>query len=296
MRRDRDDYDDYGYEKNTGARYEDARRRDEYRRNKRSNVLITILIVALVAGMVFAGWKLADIFLTYHRDRSAYNDLISRAVAAPVQTARPVTLEGPEAPEEPEAPSEIPIEVDWDYLRSVNRDIVGWLYCEDTRINYPVYQRDNSYYLKHGADGSANSAGALFADISSELNEPHGNYIIYGHNMKDGSMFGELDKFIDKDYYAEHPVVYFLTPKDGAYRIELMCSSVEESAIVNFPTYFESAAAYQEYLDDITSHSFWVNYDAVTTDYEMMTLVTCAYTGGYSDPRYLVHGIMIPIQ
>lgn len=296
MKRDYRDYDDM-------RRYGDDRYEEDYeyfrehdrRRRGGSGALLVVLIIILAGGVLFAGFKLGSILFNYHRDRAAYRSIADNAVTAASPRPAEAAAETDDEDEEPFV-SEIPIEIDWDYLKSENGDIIGWLYCPDTIISYPVVQyTDNEYYLKHGFDGGSNTAGALFADSTSELGITRGNVIIYGHNMKDGSMFGTLSRYTEESYYEEHPIMYFLTPEQG-YRVEFMCDRISESAIANFPTYFTSVIEQQTYINDITSHAFWVNASAATTEYEMITLATCAYNSSYADPRYLLHGILIPIR
>lgn len=279
---------------------EPAYRQSGKKRRRKTNTPVLILIVLLVAGMGFAVWQLGSIFLGYSRDRSAYNDLAAAALSEMAEkedTSR--QPEGSEPlPETPDTPveSEIPFSVDWEYLRSINSDIVGWLYCPDTVINYPVVQsQDHDYYLDHGFDKASNTTGTLFADRASVSGITQSNFIIYGHNMKDESMFGTFKHYVDASYYNEHPILYYMTP-NGSYRIELISAHTVEATADNFPTYFSSTSAQQEYLNRITSSAYWVNYDAVTTDYQIITMSTCTSSSSHSDPRFLVHGIMIPIQ
>lgn len=267
------------------------------------SIAVIVLILLLIGGMIYAGWQLGSILLGYKRDRSAYEQLATSAlitVAEPEDTPVPNTPDpeatpGAEATPEP-VQSEIPFTVDWDYLSSVNSDIIGWLYCPDTIINYPVVQCDNhDYYLSHSFEGNYSSSGALFADRSSVVGINQSHLIIYGHNMKDDSMFGILGDYVDDDFYEEHPIFYFLTP-EGSYRVELISAGVVESVLSNFPVYFSSTSEYESYLDKITSNAYWVNSDAVSSNYQLLTMSTCTYGGGYNDPRFLVHGMMIPIE
>lgn len=278
------------------------------REQSRRNPLVIVLIVILIGGMIFAGWQLGSILLGYQRDRSAYDQLATSAlisIAEPENNQPAVSTPSAQfgeesvetdAPQGDAAPSEIPFTVDWDYLASVNPDIVGWLYCPDTVINYPVVQsEDHEYYLKHGFEGQSNSSGTLFADRDSVAGITQSHFIIYGHNMKDNSMFGILRNYTDRSYYEDHPIFYYLTP-DGCYRVELICAMTVESVLSNFPTYFSSTSDYQSYLDRITSGAYWVNSSAVSTNYQLMTFSTCTYGSGYTDARLLVHGMMIPIE
>ena len=158
-----------------------------------------------------------------------------------------------------------------------------------------VQSEDHDFYLDHGFDKQPNTSGTLFADRYSSAGVVMSNFIIYGHNMKDHSMFGTLTNYTNESYYKDNPTLYYLTP-NGNYRVELICAHIVESTVDNFPTLFSSTAEYQSYLNRITSSAFWVNSQAVNTNYQMITLSTCSYTSGYVDPRFLVHVILIPIE
>jgi sortase B len=269
-----------------------------HKRRRKANVPLIILIVLLVLGMVYAAYQLGSIFLNYHRDRSAYEDLAERAISGLAEAEEQENADSLATPlpgVEAETVSEVPISVDWDYLRSINSDIVGWLYCPDTVINYPVVQTDNhEYYLSHGFDGSSNSSGTLFADMDSVEGIVQSNYIVYGHNMKDKSMFGSYQAYINESYYETYPTMYYLTPY-GNYRIDLFCAHIVEATEDNYPGYFSSTSEYQAYLNKVTGSAFWVNYDVISTDYQLFTMSTCTSAVGYSDPRLLVQGMMVPI-
>ena len=276
--------------------YESTRRGE--RRGGGTNKWLIILIVALGLGMIFAAWRLSSFLLNYHRDRSAYNELASSAttiLAQPTeQTEEAEVVSG--SVTGGRVVSELPLSVDWEYLRGLNSDIVGWLYCPDTIINYPVVQsEDHEFYLTHGFDKNPNTSGALFADRNSVLGIEQSNYIIYGHNMKDESMFGTFKNYVNQSYYEQHPTLYYLTP-NGSYRIDLICAHVVESTYDNFPGYFSNLGDYQSYINQIASEAFWINYDLITTEYQLMTLSTCTSAAGYDDARFVVHGMMVPIQ
>ncbi len=286
------------YDDRRDRRYDDPepwRRRGGGGGSRKQSIPLIILVVVLVCGVLFAGGKLLDIMLDYRRDRSAYSDLAEQALGSmtePDATPDPNAQQGSGDGNTQSASS-----VDWDYLRSVNPDVVGWLYCPDTMINYPVVQTtDNDFYLHRSFwDRQENVSGTLFADTVCNIGSQYNNYIIYGHNMKDGSMFASLEKYVDANYYYQHPTIYFYTPQ-GDYRVELIAAHITESLMTNYPYYFESDWDFQNYLNDITSHSYFATNTAVSTQYQLMTLSTCDYSGGYADPRFLVHGLMIPVS
>ena len=273
---------------------------DDYRPRRRGiqkqNIPLIILVVLLVGGVLFAGGKLGSMLLNYHRDRSAYNALADEAtsgLAEPNATTEPGATPDPNQNQQPV--SEVPFGVNWEYLQSNNSDVVGWLFCAGTNINYPVVQStDNDYYLHRGFDKQPNTAGALFADYNSAVGVTYSNFIIYGHNMKDGSMFATVEKYLDPSYYAQHPVMYFMTPNQN-YRVELIACHIVESTLNNYPGYFASDWEYQDYLNNITSHSAFATQTSVTTGYQLITMSTCDYSGSYNDPRCLLQGLLVPI-
>ncbi|MCD8117537.1 MAG: class B sortase [Oscillospiraceae bacterium] len=281
----------YDYE--TQAR---ARSYDNRRRRQKKNIPLIIVAVVLALGMVIAGWRLISILLNYQRDRSAYNDLASNAISALAETDDDADTDTTDTDtDDTDSDSYVPIIVDWEYLESINTDIVGWIYCPDTVINYPVVQTsDNEYYLKRGFNQQSNTSGTLFADVSSVIGINMCNFIVYGHNMKDGSMFGSIEGYVDQSYYEEHPVMYYLTPTE-TYRIDLIAAHIVESTLDNYPGYFDSTADYQTYLNQLTSASLFTTSATVSTDYQLITLSTCDYSSSYNDPRFLLHGLLVPI-
>ncbi|MCD7770031.1 MAG: sortase, partial [Oscillospiraceae bacterium] len=254
----------YDYEAQARARSYDNRRR-----RQKKNIPLIIVAVVLALGMVIAGWQLISILLNYQRDRSAYNDLASNAISALAETDDGADTDTTDTDaDDTDSDSYVPIIVDWEYLESINTDIVGWIYCPDTVINYPVVQTsDNEYYLKRGFNQQSNTSGTLFADVSSVMGINMCNFIVYGHNMKDGSMFGSIEGYVDQSYYEEHPVMYYLTPTE-TYRIDLIAAHIVESTLDNYPGYFDSTADYQTYLNQLTSASLFTTSATVSTDYQ----------------------------
>ena len=276
---------------------------DDYRPRRRGmskgSIPLIILVVVLVGGVLIAGYKLGSALLSYQRDRSAYNDLADQALsdlAEPNATQKPVEQQDPNAGQAQQPQSEAPFAVNWDYLKSVNSDVIGWIYCAGTQINYPVVQTsDNDYYLHRDfTTRQPNVAGTLFADPNSALGITRSNIIIYGHNMKDGSMFAAVESYVSQQFYDEHPVMYFLTPNQN-YRIDLIAGRIVESSLDNYISFFNDDASYASYLNDITSHSFFATRASVNTSSQLVSLSTCDYSGAYNDPRFLLQGLLVPI-
>ena len=107
-------------------------------------------------------------------------------------------------------------------MYKMNSELVGWIVIDGTDVNYPVLQSkvNQEYYLDHDFDGEKDDAGAIFADARNDVFKPDDNIIIHGHNMKNGSMFGALQQYLDKDFYSKHRIITFDTLyKRNSYEI-----------------------------------------------------------------------------
>ena len=193
--------------------------------------------------------------------------------------------------EEKEEPVEegVPIQVDFERLLLNNKDVKAWLYCKDTLINYPVAQAaDNDYYLHRLLNGTYNRAGTLFMECTNQEDFSDWNTLIYGHNMKNNTMFGTLTDYRDQEYYDEHPVWYLLTPS-GDYRIELISGFVTDtsSEIYSIP---QTQEAKNELVDAIMRKSNFKTNATISPEDKLITFSTCTYE--YDEARYVLVGIL----
>lgn len=188
------------------------------RKKKKMLKLLVLLIAAVVFG--FSAYRLFDYISDSRKTQKAVDTLIETGIIdekpeAVYEAARKETdsAAGSNGQEKELVTLELPFTVDFDTLREQNKDIAGWLYCEDTAINYPVMvSLDNEDYLHHRPDGTYAYGGSLFIDCRNKANLGEFNTVIYGHNMKDGSMFGSLRKYRDESYCREHPLFYYFSP------------------------------------------------------------------------------------
>lgn len=229
----------------------------------------------------------ASIFMIvrhYSEEKQAadiYSDMLGFVVTEGIEGDEPT--EPVTTPETKPAQEVQTITIDFDQLLARYPNAVGWLYCEGTPINYPVMQSDyNDYYLRRLPDGTYNTAGSLFADYRcGEIGETN-NYIIYGHNMKNGTMFSSLTKYKSQSYYDEHPVLYLYSP-EGNYKIELIAGFVSK------PTgeVYNTALTYEQMLE-FCSHSTFRSTITPCDVERYITLSTCSYE--YENARYVVIG------
>lgn len=183
----------------------------------------------------------------------------------------------------------VPIIVDFDVLCRGNQDIVGWLYCADSIINYPVVQGDdNDYYLHHLLDESENSSGTLFVDFRNAEDFSDWHTIIYGHNMRNDTMFGTLTEYSSQEYYDAHPVMYLLTPMQN-YKIELVAGYVTSfnSEIYGIKNCIEER---NTLLQTALDKSDFKSAADINDDDQLITLSTCSYE--YENARYVLIGVL----
>lgn len=245
-------------------------------------VISTLLLAVCIAALLFSGLMLYSYWSENNESRE-FNAQIADEYTVPI-------VEDDTAEEER---IELPIQVDFAGLKAQCDDIVGWLYCEDTVINYPVVQGDdNSYYLYRFIDGSYNSNGTLFMDCGNDPDMGSLNTIIYGHHMRSGSMLASLDNYAKQEYYDAHPVMWFFT-EARAYRIDLLASFVTPADSVSYEL-FKSQDELHDYLRQALEESRFVTNTATDDVTQIMTLSTCAYS--YDNARTVVIGSVTPIE
>lgn len=185
--------------------------------------------------------------------------------------------------------------VDFAKLQEEGPDVKAWLTLPNTVINYPVAQcEDNAYYLKHLYDGTANKNGCPFIDYENAPDFSDNNTIIYGHNMRDGSMFSSLREYAEQTYFDEHPQMYLMTP-EGNYLVELFSAFVASPSEAGSDTSpwalnWKDDGAYTTWLTAMQERSLIENDVSVTSSDRVITLSTCTNSG---KDRFIVMGKLV---
>lgn len=195
----------------------------------------------------------------------------------------------------PEVPSEEPsFEVNFDELKKINSDVIGWIVIEGTQVNYPIVQgNNNNYYLNHSYDKKWNSLGSIFADYQSSNNFSNYNTFIYGHHTKNGSMFGELYKYMNEEFYESHKFFNLYTP-NGNYLAKVFSAYVDSTKSDSYNQSFSSVKEFEEYINLVKGKS---NYDTeieidVAKD-KIITLYSCSHESNrQKTDRYYIHAVL----
>lgn len=235
--------------------------------------LLGLVAVGLIA---FSVYRLSGILSRYEVGQEFYQEVSNQIISPNSVDANP-----------PLASEILPLTVDFESLSQVNDDVVGWIYSDDTPINYPVVQADdNQYYFHRLIDHSEDFAGSIFMDYRNASDFSDLNTILYGHNMKNQSMFGTLQAYNDQDYFDTHPILYLLTPKQ-AYKIELIASfgTNHTSDIYQIPDTYEKQIELLDYAKQLSLFTSDVSFEK---DDRLITLSTCDVE--YDTARFVLIG------
>ena len=248
------------------------------------NALIALFLVALVASGAGFGWTL----WRSNREDSTFSDLAKLTeVTTQTVSAAGETDRAADSGEETPGPN-------YQELAELNPDFVGWLRIEGTKVDYPVMHtpEDQQYYIHRDFYGKNSFSGTPFMGDLCDTDSQ--SIIIYAHNMNNGTMFGELDKYVDKSFLEAHPVIEFDTLRDSR-RYEIFAAF--QTRIFNDG---EEGFRYYQYVGDLTKEQYGEFIDGVsraflydtgitpTADDEFLLLSTCSYH--VEDGRFVVVG------
>lgn len=181
--------------------------------------------------------------------------------------------------------------VNFKELLSINSQVVGWIKIQDTNINYPVAKgEDNDYYLNHNIKKESSSSGSIFMDYRNKRSEEDLNTIIYGHNMKDGSMFKTLTSYKAKDFLIAHPIIELITLKKDT-KWEIFSAHITDTDFNYIKMNFNSKKEYRTFLEELKNRSLYDTGVKVTDDDIILTLSTCTYE--FYDARFVIHAKLL---
>ena len=259
-----------------------TQKQPEQKKKKKSDVLLTIALIVAIAVFCYAAFNLYHIYTEYKKGTDEYNQIEEMAVTE--RDADSAEVAGPNAQLKP------PIEVDFDKLKSVNEDVVGWIYVDALPdISYPIVKgKDNQTYLHQTYEKNYNFAGTIFVDYENSGDFSDCNTLVYGHNMKNGSMFGHLKKFREDDkLYKQDKYFWILTPERN-YRYEIITAYTTGVNSDTYTLFKGPGEEFEKYLETIKGYSEIQTDDTgLTIKDRIVTLSTCT---GNESTRFVVQG------
>lgn len=246
------------------------------------------LLLLSASVFLFSGWQLATILLSYRQSADSYSALeqyVSFETTPPVRDTVPPepdsTLPTEPAPDVSRWP-----QVNFEELSRINPDIVGWIFIEGTNINYPIVQgSDNDYYLNHLFDGTRNRAGAIFLDSRCDPFFYDRHSIIYGHHLKNRTMFTNLMYYKKQAFYDEHSVILLVTPT-AYYQLRIFSGYVSNNQASAWELDLDEEA-HAAWLEEIRKKSCFQTEYAPGPDTPIITLSTCTYE--FDNAKFVLH-------
>ena len=250
-------------------------------KKKISGIIRAIVFVIALVVFLFSAYKLYTRLAEYKRGTDEYKEIVEEVI-----------VEETVMEENKEEETTI-FKVDFEKLRAMNKETVGWIRFENpSQINYPILHTDNNdKYLKTTFEQNRNSAGAIFMDAQNAADFSDRNKIIYGHNMKNDSMFGKLEEYKKYDFYKQNPYFYIYTPDGMEHKYQVFAASVVEDTALNYRKQFADDQEFLEYLKNIMARSIYKTGVEVTGESKIVTLSTC--TNVTDTQRFVVHGVKV---
>ena len=223
-----------------------------------------ILLIICIFIFCISTWKLYGYYRSYKKAKDTYSKIAKENVKISKNERK----------------------IDFKKLKSQNQDIAGWIYIRGTTIDYPIVQgKDNEEYLHQDFNKKKSSSGTIFLDNNCKKDFTSDNNIIYGHHMKNGTMFAQLLKFREKSFLKKHNEIMIFTP-DRTIHLKVI-SSYAQKAQNKIPVTFANDKQKKAYIKKIESMSEQTIKTSRINDSHIYTFVTCSYEG--EDNRTYVH-------
>ena len=225
-----------------------------------------ILLIICIFIFCISTWKLYGYYRSYKKAKDTYSKIAKENVKISKNERK----------------------IDFKKLKSQNQDIAGWIYIRGTTIDYPIVQgKDNEEYLHQDFNKKKSSSGTIFLDNNCKKDFTSDNNIIYGHHMKNGTMFAQLLKFREKSFLKKHNEIMIFTP-DRTIHLKVI-SAYAQKAQNKIPVTFANDKQKKAYIKKIESMSEQTIKTSRINDSHIYTFVTCSYER--DDNRTYVHAV-----
>ena len=203
-----------------------------------------------------------------------------------------------ETEEDDAVETKVEIPIDFESLQKKNADIYAWIRVPGTVIDYPIVQHaeDDSYYLNRTVEGKQGLPGSIYTESLNKTDFSDRNTLIYGHNMKNGTMFGDLSLYRDRTYMKEHGQIIIYTP-EHIYTYQVFAAVTYDNRHIMYAFDFSTETGLQGYLDSIAAvrnmSSYIDDSVEVSASDQIITLSTCT---GNKARRFLVEAVLVNVQ
>lgn len=241
--------------------------------SKKRIVIIGIIIV-LIGVMAFSLYNILKILKEY------------RDVEKEDERLRTEFISTEKSDEE----DEYRIKIKWKKLLEANPDVIAWVDIPDTHISYPILKGEtNDEYLYLDINRNYLKSGSIFVESTQKNPFVDFNTIVYGHNLRNGSMFSDLEKYTNTKFAKKHPIVYIYTPDDNC--LEYQVFSLQRTTSYNSDIYQIDIEDEEEYIDIAQRDSLIQTKIDETKISSILTLSTC--TNAYYEERYVLHAVLL---
>ncbi|WP_240518164.1 MULTISPECIES: class B sortase [unclassified Lysinibacillus] len=248
---------------------------------KWTSKLLTFIYLAI---FLYSGFALAKYLYTYYETSKSLEE---------VQTIYQSTLASLEDEVEESSSTPFTIRPQFNDLLSVNKNIVGWISVDGTKLNNPILQAENNdFYLDHNFKDRESRAGSVFMDYRNNVQDLNQNTILYGHAMKNSTMFGSLKNYLNQQYADEHPVIYLDTLYEG-YDVEVFAAYETTIDFYYIETEFTSNDTFLKFTDKIQTRSAIEMNIEIGPEDKILTLSTCKDSVLSDDHRFVVQGKLV---
>lgn len=257
------------------------KRKETKKKNRSIQLFLNVILVAV---LVYGAVNLFAIWQEYRESKVLYDN------------AQEEFLQSTEEGNAQLADKKLDLIVDFDSLLAVNQDVAGWIWMEDTIINYPVLhgKENNDQYLYTTYDGKQNKSGSIFIDYRNRSGYVDDNTVLYGHNMKNGSMFAVLKKMTNQQFYDAHKEFYILTP-EGNRRYEIISVFQVDALSSLYNRRFETVEEKQDWLNRVLQKSAVLAPFTTNVDDTFVMLSTCV-SGNDARARIVVVGRLADVE
>ena len=264
--------------------------------SKKEKLTIAIIVTIAVAMIAVAVYVIVSRVTALSRGKSNYEKITEAAVTESYQYEKAGADDENESEEnadlraswleDKDGQAAYLMNIDADKLIEMNNDYIGWIYGCGGIVDYPICQSDDEqFYLKHGFDKRRNIYGSLFTE-TLDNGLLYTDAVVYGHHMKDGSMFEKLCEYKEESYFKEHPYFYVFTNRGDA-QYEIFSAYYIDAGVLEQIQERDADMPRADYIQSLKERSLYDTGVEVTGDDCVLTLVTCEYTT--SNGRMILH-------